>query len=127
MFSRSGGHKTKETYPTRPGSPTPCKQGLKVRKALRFYRIKTHGGLKCKISPPVAYMKGWTYVSKRTILSEPKFRGCIDSQAFLPMVRRFARFARFARASAPLNRCVIISVSAVLRYMFIDGRRPVIK
>ena len=30
MFSRSGGHKTKETYPTRPGSPTPCKQGLKV-------------------------------------------------------------------------------------------------
>ena len=28
MFSRSGGHKTKETYPTRPGSPTPCKQGL---------------------------------------------------------------------------------------------------
>ena len=23
------GHKTKETYPTRPGSPTPCKQGLK--------------------------------------------------------------------------------------------------
>ena len=28
MFSRSGGHKTKETYPTRPGSPTPCKQVL---------------------------------------------------------------------------------------------------
>ena len=28
MFSRSGGHKTKETYPTRPGSPTPCKHGL---------------------------------------------------------------------------------------------------
>ena len=24
------GHKTKETYPTRPGSPTPCKQGLSV-------------------------------------------------------------------------------------------------
>ena len=23
------GHKTKETYPTRPGSPTPCKQALK--------------------------------------------------------------------------------------------------
>ena len=23
------GHKTKETYTTRPGSPTPCKQGLK--------------------------------------------------------------------------------------------------
>ena len=31
LFSRSGGHKTKETYPTRPGSPTPCKQGLNVR------------------------------------------------------------------------------------------------
>ena len=29
LFSRSGRHKTKETYPTRPGSPTPCKQGLK--------------------------------------------------------------------------------------------------
>ena len=28
LFSRSGGHKTKETYPTRPVSPTPCKQGL---------------------------------------------------------------------------------------------------
>ena len=28
LFSRSGGHKTKETYPIRPGSPTPCKQGL---------------------------------------------------------------------------------------------------
>ena len=28
LFSRSGGHKTKETYPTRPGSPTPCKQDL---------------------------------------------------------------------------------------------------
>ena len=28
LFSRSGGHKTKETYPNRPGSPTPCKQGI---------------------------------------------------------------------------------------------------
>ena len=28
LFSRSGGHETKETYPTKPGSPTPCKQGL---------------------------------------------------------------------------------------------------
>ena len=26
------GHKTKETYPARPGSPTPCKQGLKQGK-----------------------------------------------------------------------------------------------
>ena len=30
LFTWSGGHKTKETYPTRPRSPTPCKQGLKV-------------------------------------------------------------------------------------------------
>ena len=30
VFPRSGGHKTKETYPTRPGYPTPCKQGLKA-------------------------------------------------------------------------------------------------
>ena len=29
LFSRSKGHKTKETYPTRPGSPTPCKQCLR--------------------------------------------------------------------------------------------------
>ena len=28
LFSRSGGHKTKETYPTRLGPPTPCKHGL---------------------------------------------------------------------------------------------------
>ena len=34
LFSRSGGHKTKETYPTRPGSTTPCKQGLRFRKFL---------------------------------------------------------------------------------------------
>ena len=30
------------------------------------------------------YMKGWTDV--RTILSEPKFVGCIGNQIFLPMV-----------------------------------------
>ena len=29
LFSRSGGHKTKEACPTWPGSPTPCKHGLK--------------------------------------------------------------------------------------------------
>ena len=37
LFSRSAGHKTKETYPARPGSPTPCKQGLK----LGFHMIAT--------------------------------------------------------------------------------------
>ena len=35
LFLRSGGHKTKETYPTRPGSPTPCKQDLRHSFALR--------------------------------------------------------------------------------------------
>ena len=32
VFSRSEGHKTKETSPTRPGSPTPSKQGLNIQK-----------------------------------------------------------------------------------------------
>ena len=41
----SGGHKTRETYPTRSGSPTPCKQGLKsdfvlVRNFSRDYELK---------------------------------------------------------------------------------------
>ena len=31
LFSRSEGLKTKENYPTRPGSPTPCIQGLSPR------------------------------------------------------------------------------------------------
>ena len=35
LFSRSGGQKTKETYPIRPGSPTPCKQGVRHRKQPR--------------------------------------------------------------------------------------------
>ena len=35
LFLRSGGHKAKETYPTRPGSPTPCKQGLNLYDLLR--------------------------------------------------------------------------------------------
>ena len=60
MFSRSGEHKTKETYPTRPGSPTPCKEGLKlpikillthagerifVLFAGIFFKVKSHGNL----------------------------------------------------------------------------------
>ena len=36
-----------------------------------------------------AYMKGWMHI--RTILSEPKFLGCIDNQIFLPMVLRCMR------------------------------------
>ena len=40
------------------------------------------------ISP---YITWWTYVrTYGTILSEPKFRGCIDNQVFLPMVLRCA-------------------------------------
>ena len=39
MFSRSGGHKTKETYPTRPGSPTPCKQALKLPKTVELHVV----------------------------------------------------------------------------------------
>ena len=38
LFSRSGGHKTKESYPTRPGSPTPCKQGLREGSASKRQR-----------------------------------------------------------------------------------------
>ena len=30
LFQRSEGHKTKETHPTKPGSPIPCKQGLRA-------------------------------------------------------------------------------------------------
>ena len=43
LFSRSGGHKTKEAYPTRPGSPTPCKQGLSRTKQ-RCSRAKQRQG-----------------------------------------------------------------------------------
>ena len=50
LFSRSGGHKTKETYPTRLGSPTPCKQGLSytfyggnvVRVLVHFFFTAAH-------------------------------------------------------------------------------------
>ena len=41
LFSRSGGHKTKETYPTRPGSPTPFKQGLSL--AAKCLKINVKG------------------------------------------------------------------------------------
>ena len=44
------------------------------------------------------YMKGLTYVRTtsvyvRTILSEPKFLGCIDNQIFLPMMLCCTLFA----------------------------------
>ena len=51
----------------------------------------------------LAYMKGWMYVT--TMLSEPKFLGCIDNQLFLPMVHRCAHFAR---VRAPLTYNVIM-------------------
>ena len=56
-------------------------------------------------TPP--YMKGWTYV--RTIFSEPKFRGCIVYQIFLPMV---LRCLRFARESSAINKCIPWSILA---------------
>ena len=37
--------KTKETNPTRPGSPTPCKQALRFRIS-RFYFLCYHGCIK---------------------------------------------------------------------------------
>ena len=57
QFSRSEGHKTKETYPTRPGSPTPCKQGLKRKKEKRKNK-------KCKEG------RG----------KKPKIQACLNSQ-----------------------------------------------
>ena len=34
--------KTKETNPTRPGSPTPCKKALKVDSHCRVIYVRTH-------------------------------------------------------------------------------------
>ena len=44
----SGGHKTKETYPTRPGSPTPCKQDLSNDDCDGNEDVKKAIGLLCK-------------------------------------------------------------------------------
>ena len=47
FVSRSGGHKTKETYPTRPGFPTQCKQSLSEPIAfLSFAEILSKGAWK---------------------------------------------------------------------------------
>ena len=48
MFSRSGGHKTKETYPTRPGSPTSCKEGVSAPDKLEDHSSKGKGNEKRK-------------------------------------------------------------------------------
>ena len=45
---------------------------------------------------PLSYMKGWTYV--RTIFSEIRFLGCIDSTIFLPVVLLFAHLKRESEA-----------------------------
>ena len=47
-ISRSRGHKTKETYPTRPGSPTPCKQGLRSFWKLHVVVVQNNGGERYK-------------------------------------------------------------------------------
>ena len=52
-----------------------------------------------------AYMKGWTDV--QTILSKPKFLGCIDNEFFLPMVLR----QNPARLGGEPPRCCIINGS----------------
>ena len=49
---------------------------------------KRPGCLKCE-NFTKAYMKGGR--TDRTILSQPKFLGCLDNQIFLPMVLRCAR------------------------------------
>ena len=46
LFSRSGGHKAKETYPTRPGSPTPCKEGVSAPDKLEDHSSKGKGNEK---------------------------------------------------------------------------------
>ena len=66
---------------------------LKVREAMRF-TAKTYRNVRVlemqNLIP--AYTNGWTYAS-RTIFSEPKFLGCIDSRIFLPMVLLYVPFA----------------------------------
>ena len=63
LFSRSGRHKTKETYPTRPGSPTPCKQGLI---SLRNLKAETSASSKCKLAD-VNYLVYYMYFDLQTL------------------------------------------------------------
>ena len=73
---------------------------LQVREAVRFTAetpeclryAKFHAGLHERVDVRTNTVG--------TILSEPKFLGCIDYQIFLPMV---LRYARFVRARAPLR------------------------
>ena len=77
---------------------------------MRFTADTRGSGLKSKISP-LTYMKGSTYVrtySARTIFSEPKFRGCIVYQIFLPMVLRCARFV--SKSSAIKTKSATIAL-----------------
>ena len=69
-------------------------------------------------TPP--YTKGWTYV--RTIFSEPKFRGCIVYQIFLPMV---LRCSRFARESSAINKCIPWSILSEIGTRGWEGTNPV--
>ena len=84
-FHALGGHKTKETYPTRLGSATPCKQGLILRYVAFFVkcgsnltRMKSkllYGCMVCYLclfthsfsSPKRKYMKQLLFVTNRLI------------------------------------------------------------
>ena len=56
LSSHSGGHKTKETYPTRRGSPTPCKQGLSVLIVSRGDWLGNPANIKAENNGAVVYV-----------------------------------------------------------------------
>ena len=73
LFSRSGRHKTKETYPTRPGSPTPCKQGLNkvptCRKSVSgVFILFLYKGYHFKNIKPTAFVIHSAYITAGVIL-----------------------------------------------------------
>ena len=82
LFSRSGEHKTKETYPTRPGSPTPCKQALSpvtlahqifvFYSSLYFYTSNTFRPILARFSHILLYTNFiLMYITTRNILLIP--------------------------------------------------------
>ena len=63
LFSRSGGHKTKETYPTRPGSPTPCKQALRCYYCYEKEKVKKAIGWISKTKTRLHVHHAFLYIS----------------------------------------------------------------